>query len=342
MKNNAIQNDPQGRAEHGNLVKMVLFSLLGSVVLLAVVAWSADLGLLRQLLSHVDRFWLGGAAACMVVLQCVSGLRLATLLPDAEGRSGPMYASAVEVAFLCQALIKILPFRLGEVAFFWLAKMKLYAPFDRTLGVFLRFRLWDLRVMAISFILCAGWVAMRQYAWLKVYIGVAGILGVAFFLLSPVRILSLADKVFRFLTLLPGLGFLRSFSEMLEKAVARFDEEQTVSGTTLLMQSVVIWAWYFIVIYCLIQSLGIAVGPVAAIAVASGMTLVGIVPLQTVGGLGLVEIGQASLYMLAGLPVAEAASSSLAVSVLFLMLCIVVPGAMWALFAFARLVSRRG
>nr|WP_321258469.1 lysylphosphatidylglycerol synthase transmembrane domain-containing protein [uncultured Pseudodesulfovibrio sp.] len=323
--------------------KAVAISFIGSFFLLGIVIWNADWDLLQDSFIHISLPWFIASACFMVAIQLSAGLRLAHLLPDENGAVLPVYGAAVEVSFMFQALIKLLPFRMGEAAYFWLAKKKLDASFEKNLGVFLRFRLWDLRIIAISFIMCGGWIVVTQYTWLKVYVCIAAGLGVAFFMLSPKRILGLIQKVFKLAALLPGLSFLRHFTEVLDRSVVRIDEdEHKVSELTLFWQSLLIWSCYYGVFYCLMRGIGMEVSVVLAIAVSSGMTLVGIVPIQTIGGLGLVEIGQSSMYVLAGIPAAEAASRSLTVSCLFLSLSIVIPLCLWGCFVGVKKITRIG
>lgn len=332
---------PSGiKVNKGRLVKVALCSLLGSLILLGIVFWQADWDLLITSLSNCSLSWLAGAAVGLVLTQFVSGLRLAFLLPREDGAVLPVYGAAVEVSFLYQVLIKLLPFRLGEVAYFWLGKKKLNASFDRNISVFLRFRLWDLRIVAISFLTCGGWIVATQYAWLRGYIVVAAVLGMAFFMLSPANILGILEKIFHLLKRLPGFGFLHHFSEIVAQAIAHVnDAEHQVSELTLFWQTILVWLCYYTVFYCLMQGIGMEVSVMLAIAVSSGMTLISIVPIQTIGGIGLVEIGQSSLYMLAGLPTSEAASRSLTVSALFLGLCILIPCLMWISFYVVRKVA---
>jgi len=337
MPNSSTEPKKKTITANRNFIKLVAVSGTCSLLLLGGVAWTADWTLVKSSFATVDFDWLMAAAFFMVIVQFAAGLRLATLLPDPKGNTDCALFGAVKVCFLYQAMIKLLPFRLGEVVFFGLTKKILGAPFDRTLGVFLRFRLWDLRVVTISFLTALQFILSAQYEWLKTYAVIAAILCTILFVLSPQRIFATVNKILLVLTLVPGLKFLRAFSEVLEQATSHMDKEKNkVSEWTLLWQSVLLWGLYYGVLYCLMRGIGMEISIPLAITVASGMTLVGVIPIQTIGGLGLVEIGQSSLYVLAGISVAEAASRSLSVSMLFLGLCVIVPASMWTTFALAQ------
>jgi uncharacterized membrane protein YbhN (UPF0104 family) len=164
----------------------------------------------------------------------------------------------------------------------------------------------------------------------------------ALFLVSPARIIRLLGWLAGAMARLPGLDGLRRVGAEMDKARHHADsrrglaEELCLCGLTVL-----VWSAYFGIFFCLMHGVGMDIDPVSAVAIVSGMTLVSIIPFQTIGGLGLVEIGQASLYVLAGYSAAEAATQSLAVSGLFLALCVVVPSLMWAVHSGARMVTRK-
>jgi uncharacterized membrane protein YbhN (UPF0104 family) len=330
----------EAKLDKRRLIKPVVISLLGSIALLAGVAWNADWKLLKASLSSVSPLWLARAAVCLAILQFVNGIRLALLVSDKKKSALSVLAPSIEVSFLCQALIRVLPFRLGDLAFFVIANRKLNTSFEKNLGLFFRIKLWDLRVVATSFLICGGWVVAMEYASLKPYVVGAALLSCVLFMLSPVRILYPITKLVGVLALLPGLGGFRHFSELLERSISSLKEEKhSLSEWILMLLTSAGWCIYYGTMYCLMQGLGMSIDLILAIAVASGMILISIVPIQTIGGFGLTEIGQSSLYLLGGLSTAEATSRSLAVSVLFLGLCLGVPALFWFFFTTGRIVT---
>lgn len=314
------------------LKKAALISALITVALLGVVVWYTDWDLLWSSLVAASPGWLCASVVLMIVLQFAAGLRLAYLLPTDTHQPKAIFGKSVEISFLYQALIKILPFRLGEAAFFWLVQQKIQTPFERNLGIFLHFRLWDFRIVATSFLVCGGWLVTTRYDKLTPYVIAAALLGSLFFMLSPAFLIGLAEKSFRLSSQIPGCAFLQKGETLLASAKASLAEESTQrSAFVLFLMTLLIWSCYFSVFYCLMLAIGMDVSPFLTVAVVSGMTLTSIIPIQTVGGLGLIEIGQSSLYVLAGLSISEAASRSLTVSALFLLLCLVVPATLWVL-----------
>lgn len=304
-------------------VRLVFVSGIVSLALVVFLGAKADWS---ELFSTLRWGWLVCAVGALAVLQFVSGYRLYCLLPKAAATRSGQYLNAVKVMYSLQALIKLLPFRLGEAAFFWLAHRNLGLSFQENLGVFLSFRIWDFRVVALSFLLFGGLLFQDKVPWGHSVFLVAGVGGVLLFSLSSYRLVRLGEEVFRCCHRLTSFNWADRCAQSLNEAAASLEKMGSLRGSAVIgMQSGAVWIVYFFVFCSLYNCVGVPIGWAEAVVVVSGMILVGILPIQTIGGIGLVELGQASLLVLADIPPSMAASKSLAVGALFLGLCIAVP-----------------
>ena len=326
---------------HGKLfLRLLALSCLVSLAFIAVLGFKADWD---AVFSGLDARWLAAAVAAMVLLQFISGYRLYRFLPGARQDGEGQILKSVKVMFLFQAAIKLLPFRLGEAGFFWLSKRYLDMPFRDSLGVFLGFRIWDLRVVALSFLLCGGMLLGDAVPGGKPLFAVVSAFGIGVFMLSSARLIRLAEYCFRAVFRITSFVWSQRLAASLSEAARTLDQCRSFMNSLANgVLSIVTWITFYAVFHCLYRSLGVDIGWNATIMVVSGMTLVGIIPIQTLGGIGLLEFGQASLLVLAGLTATEAAGKSLAAGALFLGLCLGVPALLFLAFgACERMVAGR-
>lgn len=312
--------------------RLVAVSVVGSLCLIAFLSMNADW---KDVFSMIDIMWLAKAVVAMVLLQFLSGARLYNLIGGQDGRIEHPFFKSVRVMFVFQALLKLLPFRLGEVAFFWIVRKELGTPFRDNLGVFLNFRIWDLRIVAVSFLLFGGLLLRDKFAWGQTVFWIVGGFGVMLFALSSYRLVWLGELFFR--SLHRSLPVLKAqtgkIADVLGESAGNLKEGNSLRSSVVTgLLSLLVWGVYFGVFYSLFQCVGIHIAWPMAVIVVSGTILVGILPIQTLGGIGLLEMGQASLLTLAGLSSSVAAAKSLAVGALFLGLCLAVPGALYFLF----------
>ncbi|WP_319543130.1 lysylphosphatidylglycerol synthase transmembrane domain-containing protein [uncultured Pseudodesulfovibrio sp.] len=313
-------------------LRLVLLSVLVSLVFVGLLGIGADW---ENIDFSVDGSWLAGAVVSMILLQCLSGYRLyCLLLPQPQPVRHPL-ANSIRVMFLFQALLKLLPFRLGEAAYFWLMQRQLGTPFKDNLGVYLRFRIWDFRIIAMCFLLFGGLLLRHRVPWGDAAFLVVGVFGVALFVISSFRLVRFGEFVFRKLHgMIPFFQWTEGVAKTLAESAYSLEHVKNMRGSIMTgVQSALVWGMYFAVFYCLFKCVGIPIEWPVAVLVSSGSILIGILPIQTLGGIGLMEMGQASLLVLAGLSPSIAAGKSLTVGALFFGLCVVVPAGLYATFA---------
>lgn len=312
-------------------VRLVLLSSVVSLAFIVLLGGGADWS---ELFSTLDWGWLAIAAGALTVMQFVSGYRLYCLLPAGPAARRGQYLNSVKVMFRLQALLKLLPFRLGEAAFFWMAQKELGLSFRENLGVFLCFRIWDFRVVSLSFLLFGGLMFRGGGGEGQPVFIMVGAFGALMFFLSSHKVAVGAAMLFRCLHSTLSFHWADRAANTFMEAAASLKSMKSVRGSVVAGGLTgAIWLIYFFVFFSLFNCVGVPVGWSEAVAVASGMILVGILPIQTIGGIGLMELGQASLLVLAGLSPSMAASKSLAVGGLFLGLCLAVPALLTVLFA---------
>lgn len=332
-------------AENTTLLSKKLFLRLLAISCLISLGFITILGInadWNTIFAELKPHWIGAAIAAMIFLQFISGYRLYQFLPSQETSSPSPILQSVKVMFLFQAILKLLPFRLGEAGFFWLSQKHLTLPFKDALGVFLGFRIWDLRVVALSFLLCGGMLLQDTVPWGKTVFIIVAVFAISVFMLSSIKLICLAERIFRTTYRFFSFDWINKLTISLAEAAKNLTESRTF-GSSLLngVLSIITWGSYYMVFHCLYKSVGVDIHWTATIMVVSGMVLIGIIPIQTLGGIGLMEFGQASLLILAGLSSTVAASKSLAVGALFLGLCLGIPALLWLIFSASEWIYNR-
>lgn len=313
-------------------ISLVVGAGVMSLCLVAFLGVKADWG---EIFAMVDIAWLANAVVAIAVLPFVSGVRLYSLLGQRISRIDYPLFRSVRVMFLFQAMLKILPFRLGEVAYFWVVRKELGMSFKDNLGIFLNFRIWDLRIVAVSFLCFGGLLMWDKFVWGQIAFWTVVGFGVVLFLLSPYRLVRLGELFFRGLhRVVPVLDRANKVADILGASAGCLKGANSLRSSAVTgLLSLLVWGVYFGVFYSLFRCVGVHIAWPMAVVVMSGTILVSILPIQTLGGIGLLEVGQASLFKMAGLPSSTAAAKSLAVGGLFWGLCLMIPGVLYVIFA---------
>lgn len=311
-------------------IRVFSISILFSLLFIAALGYNAEWD---TIFSDLDAQWLTAAACGMTLMQFVSGYRLYRLLPQEKvTNKRPLY-NAVRTMFCFQAIIKLLPFRLGEAGFFWLTRRFLELQFKETLGVFLSLRIWDLRIVALSFLLFSGLMLQDAVPWGRTVFIIVSIFGISVFMISSIRLIRLAEFISRTIHRLLAFKWADKLAASLSDAAETLVREKSfLKSLSNGFIAAFNWSCFYVVYYCIFKSVGVDIAWPTAVMVMSGMILVGVIPIQTLGGIGLVEFGQASLLVLAGLSTTMAATKSLAAGAIFFGLCMVVPAGLTAVF----------
>ena len=304
----------------------IIISAVLTIGLLYYVLTLVDWSELKMRFREISIGWLLIAAMAMTGLQLVGAIRL-KLLANFLGTLGEIrFISFLEVTYWHQLLVRVLPLRLGEFAFLWLAKRKLGIAIQRNLGLYTILRLWDLRIVVASFIICGGYLVFRQNEWAAPLIYAACATAILLFFLSAKRVFSIA--LFAGQVIAKPLRIKQWLSPVLkwlEAVVVELEKVRIEYRWSTVIMSISNWIISFCVIWGLLVCLESDVSAVTAVALSSGLALVSIVPIHTIGGIGIYEAGQTVILMVAGFNTNDAAGISIGLSALHLGLSIAVP-----------------
>ena len=311
-------------------LRLLGVSCLVSLVFITVLGLNADW---QAAFADLDTSRLAVAAGIMFVLQIYSGCRLFLLLPREHVTTPAPLLQSIRVMYSFQALIRLLPFRLGEAGFFWLSHRYLGLSFKDSLGTFLNLRIWDLRLVAMSFLAFGGLELHGRVDWGGPLFLMVGVFGLLLFSLSSFRLIRLVECACHLVHRLTSFRWADATANSLNEASGTLLKAKTpwssfINGVA----AMVVWCHIFLLYHFLYASLGVDISWTATIMVVSGTILVGTLPIQTLGGIGLLEFGQASLLVLSGLSTTTAAGKSLAAGILLLGTAVVIPAAMAILF----------
>lgn len=295
--------------------RLFVVSLATSLVLLGAVFALGDTAALGRALAGVRLPWLVAALVTLGVLNLTAALRLRYFLAP-EPRPG-FTAGCLDVTVLHALLLILLPARMGDVCYPFLLRHTFGAALPAAVANLVALRLHDLLVTVSLMLLALQLNASRlsrpdllAQASTGLFVLAATVLLVLVLLPRFVRGHAAAGTRSGLAARLVQLfGHLRhALSE-----IAPWRHALSLAVTTLR------WLLAAAVLYCLLHSVGLALDPAAVLLVSMGMNLAVALPLQTVGGFGLVESASAFFIALFGVPLPQAVAVALAARVLGLL-----------------------
>lgn len=213
--------------------------------------------------------------------------------------------AATDISIIHSVLLTLLPTRLGDLYYPVLLR-RLSIPVGRAITSLSLLRLFDAAVLGTMFVLAA----VSTAAFPKVGLPEA-LIAVGLLLLGALIALALLPKLCAWLAMLA----LRWRSpRMREVARQALDGRRWLNGLPfhrrleLFGLTILYWVGSTSMVWLVIESLGIKLMAAQAAFVASGLSLAGAVPLQTIAGFGVAEASLTLLLVIVGFPSIEAAS----------------------------------
>lgn len=282
-----------------------------SLALLAAVAAQLDAASLAAALHRASWPLLGAALALLLAEQLLAALRMHWIAGGSH-----RFDSALRITAWHAAWLIALPMRLGDVA--WMVVMRRAYAWNAAAAVACAFlqRLLDIAVVAAFLLLTApAIVGVDRDAAPLVAVLAITLFMVAFAAAATLRLwLRLAAK----LVVAAGVprGWRRRLLRELRHGQRWLERVRNRRVMPLcLLATVGVWATVFGAWWLVAQALGLHV-PAAQFAVASaGGSLITALPVQSIGGAGLLEAGLTGILAWFGAPVAAAALVALAIRV---------------------------
>jgi len=313
------------------------------------LAWKAVLGLVitlalfRLLFEFIDPEDLGALLAGLrwgpwllggVLWMGVYAARTARfrLLAPGTPRSTMFWINSVHTL-----LLRLLPFRTGELSYGILVKRAGTAGLGESLLGLLLLRVMDATTVLVVFcvtLLAWGGSYLGDRSWVVAVAAGAGLLG-ALGIMSLPRLLSGAMALADRLAAALGLCEVHLVALALEKGGGAVDAFTRLDRPTLVRVaavSLIQWLLIFGTFYAILSAFSTPVGPAQTIMGATASVVAGFLPVGGIGTFGTLEAGWALGFVLVGLDEATAVATGFGVSISTLAYSLI-PGLLgwWAL-----------
>ncbi len=274
-------------------------SLVVSLGLLAFVFMQADVGQAASMLENLSRPFLGVAFIFLIMEGIATALRLWLFAAKKPCLNEALQANAWYVL-----LLVILPARLGEVAAVVVLERYLGQKYGAAAMSIVMQRLYDMIVLGAIFLIALLGLGdfidrtfMSVVSLVLILIVIFVLARLEFFLTVAALLVKKAPKKLRRLVLQARLYSRHGF--------------KTRDIPLALLLTLVKWTSNLAALMFLFMSLHLGLGIFENITVAAAYNFLAIIPLQTIGGIGIGEAGLALLLTGTGLDVSAAASASL-------------------------------
>ena len=281
------------------------------------------------------------AFICLHILQFVSVYRLLYSLPPLDIKRKKALEEAVKLTYFQQFLARVLPLRLGEVAYVFMIKKLLKVNIAGNLAAYSLIRICDLRIIVGSFVLTA--VMNRSLFNLETYLEhsiayfICGVICSA--IVFPLFYMRLSVELLKFLNLK-----LSNKNKALYKIYLFVEDiyasyKKSIESTSYFVHgflSFLNWALAYALFGFVYMSLNLYLPPSVVILFTSALILLTILPLQSIGGLGIGEAGLSGLLVLYGFQSVDAIATGFSVGIIHTTLSI----ALLASFCIYKILKR--
>jgi len=254
--------------------------------------------------QQIDYFWLFVSSLLILLSTVASSLRLDVLLMNKFMVSRwTTFKLTVDYG----AYIILLPARLGDVLYGWVLNKKLNIDLGSVFGIIVTQRIFDLFIVGMfllfsTFVMVVGQLVISSY-----------IIAIFLFLLFSAVLFVNMDGIIGFILLLFKGQYFRSsrfWRSVLRTGFQFRSWTSSVKSPKVIFFVMILtfleWGLNFMSIALVPLSLGINIGVPEILFVATLVNLIGAIPLPTIAGIGVVEVGLAGLYLLVGMDLADA------------------------------------
>ena len=210
-------------------------------------------------------------------------------------------------------------------------KNRLATSMEQNTAVYVMLRLWDFRVVAVCLFASCLLLQLPHAGEIGLFILLSGIFGLFVFLLKPntivtsaMVILLKARTIFRTARISIPLFAAARKAARIKQLLTSFGLDNRRKIFFFLF-TIAAWLMSFFIYYSIFKSLHKDISAVSTVFLVTGVSLISILPLQTIGGLGLNEAGLTGLLMFSGHDAAAAAALGVSVNLLHLVLSVILP-----------------
>lgn len=322
---------PRGLRGAKYIIRLVV-SVGAALLLLSAVFWFADLEDLSRRLAQADVVLLLWSLLAYSVTYLAKARRY-----DAAGARAAMW-KLLCVVTIHGALNRIMPLRMGELAYPWLIRRVGAAALGEGLVQLMMLRLLDLVTIVLLFSLALASVAAAGGAGLgastNAFVVAAVVIGLVS-LVALVRLglfLRLGLRVARALLRLLGRRAPKKIVDLIERGEEAVDAVTSMTGWQRLrlgFWSVVCWGSYFVLFYLILLALDVPMSFLETVLGSSAAIVGSTIPISGLGTFGALEGGWTAGFVAVGLDTTTAASSALVMSGLTLVYALILGAIGW-------------
>jgi len=309
-----------------------LAAVLVSTVLLVFLVSQADLDYLLSMWDRVQPAFLA-VGIFVVTLDCwATGQRLRTLHLGSVRRPRAEY---MNIEATHGFLLILLPARLGELPYLVLLR-RLGMAHGEVFANFIYARLLDTMVLALFFLSSLLLIVGEREGvatWIPIVVVACTLFGLMFLGVEQV-----AAVVVRIMHRFHVRGSALSQWLLRVLSVARrWSRRLRLEGVRwmALVWTCARWSAVMILTWAAFGAFGIHLGVVETLFLGAGLCFVTVIPLQTVGGFGVSEMGLAGLLVVTGHPWQEATATALLVRVAYVAMMLAGLAVAWVLIRLA-------
>ncbi len=302
-----------------------------SLILLSLVLSQVDWLLFFEILQQTLIVFVVISVILFLLEGVFTSLRFYVLTPNS-----PALSSCFQLTAWYVVLLILLPLRLGEVAVIFLMKKHLNQSASPAIMNVLVQRLFDVMTLCVVFLIC-----ILMFSSIIESEQITGIAVVC--LIALACVLSILDRILAILIgpLLrrrnPQSDTVRKLLRALLQARIWYRHRLTLSKSLIaFFLSLGKWLCNILAFVFLLQALQLPVDFNNSVVIAAAYNFLAIIPLQTIGGIGLSEMGLSGLLIFSGLSLTLAASATILVRVII----ILIPFLFWALVMLALSVNK--
>lgn len=301
-----------GQMENKKILIISLLSLVVSIGLIAILFSQTDSSQFKHLLDNINLNQYLIAFLIYVFINLIIAFRLCYFYKIKDGKS---ILASLDIGASHAVALCVLPLRLGDAIYPFLIKRYLNKSLVSSLHNLFVLRVYDFISAVIIFLMLLlntvfiTKVSPLSYAFLVLSILISYVL-----LKNLVQILSL------FINMFNKLGFtgialkLRAMSDRFEKDSQKLS---TKSHLYIFTFSIVRWVFSGLMLLHLCYALNLDIELGQALFLTTGMNMAFIIPLQTVGGIGVLESVLALLITMQGLPFERASAMAISLRLLW-------------------------
>jgi glycosyltransferase 2 family protein len=293
-------------------IYLAIISLVVSIILIVLLLSLSDTGYFKTQLININYHEYFYAFLVYICINLVIAFRLSYFFTLKKSSD---YKSSIDVGVAHAMALCVLPLRLGDLVYPFLVKKYLNKTLASSIHNLIVLRVYDFISAAILFfVLLVFFIFVLEITYYN-YVFIFFSLAAAYFLLKYFnKILLLVMRITEHLKLSRLESRLRDLLVEFENSA---NSLSVIDHTLIFLLSVIRWALSGIMLMFICNALQLNISFATTLFLTTGMNMAFIIPLQTIGGIGLLESVLALLLSILGQPADMATANAISIRILW-------------------------